>query len=676
MSASTHAGARSITSKLILVLLVVGLLPMLGTAYYTLQGGLGHIARQEQMNLQLLAETTANRLDQLIGNVEKVVRMLAADQEVIAFLDGDANARDRFRATTQQSLDSIVEVVPMFESVYLMDREGTFVAATNHKVVGKNFSFRNYFQNAIDGNIFVSDMIFGSTSGQAGVYFSGPVYDAKQQNIIGVAVVKLTAQAFTAILDSIGESHTTRPFLVDEDGVILHHPNPAVRFRTLKQLVQEQHDTILERKRYPVEQLISLDMAALYNTLQQHRGSGHTRFDAPLDSEPEVAGFAPMQRQPWTIVISEPETLFAEPLNRLFDQTLYSILLVATVILLIAAVWGRALTRPLQRIMQAAGAIEGGQYKDEKEPFDPARLELAPVTRRGDELGHLARVFESMAQQVYRREEELESLVALRTDELAQKHAQLEAAHHRIGEELKVAKALQLSILPTEFPQTGLYDLHAVMTPAREVGGDFYDFFMLNDQHVGIVVADVSGKGVPASFFMAVARTEMQNAAHELVSPGRVLQQVNDRLCRENPLELFVTVLYGILDLSNGEFVYASGGHNPPLHLRSNGDVSEMALTDGVALGVMEALDYDEARITLLPGDQVVFYTDGVTEAFSSSDEQFGEPRLMAAVTHAAAGSARITTDTVVAAVAEFSAGMEAFDDLTCLAVRFNGGSS
>jgi len=311
--------------------------------------------------------------------------------------------------------------------------------------------------------------------------------------------------------------------------------------------------------------------------------------------------------------------------------------------------------------------VEGG-------PFDPGQLALAPVTRRQDELGELARVFESMAGEVYRRQEELEELVDARTRELADKHAQLQAVHLRVAEELRVAKSLQQAILPTRFPADPRYDLFAVMTPAREMGGDFYDFFELTGNRIGVVVADVSGKGVPAAFFMAVARTEMHNAAQAAAGPGEALQAVNEVLCRENPLELFVTVLYGVFDPEGGHFTYACGGHNPPVRTDASGRSDLLPGTDGVALGVMEGLEYDEATVTLGAGERIVLYTDGITEAFSANGEAFGEARLLEVCEEGGPHPARTTTERIVAAVDAFCTGVEPSDDVTCLVLHHREG--
>ena len=661
----------SLTWKLSLVLLAAALLPMLGTAYYTLQAGIDRVAGQEQQNLRLLATTTAERIEQLLGNVRKVVPMLAASPEVVAFLDSDGAGRERYRAATEENLATVARVVPMFESVYLMDRSGVFVATTNPKVQGKRYDFRPYFRRAIRGELYISNLRFGSTSGRPGLYFSGPVQH-EDGRILGVAVVKLRFDAITSILNRIGDEQVATPMLVDSRGVVVNHPEPGLRHHSLAPLAPDVERRELQEKDLPVDRIDSLGLDALWQAISA-APSGEARFQTPRGGR-QVAGFARLERVPWTVVMGKTEARFAAPLNELFRHALYGVSGVAILVLVVSAGAGRALVRPLTRLAGAADRVKRGAIRVEDGPFDPRQLGLAPVTRRRDELGELARVFESMAGEVYRRQEELEELVDARTRELADKHAELQAAHLRVAEELRVAKSLQQAILPTRSPADPRYDLFAVMTPAREMGGDFYDFFELEGGRVGVVVADVSGKGVPAAFFMAVARTEMNNAAQALAGPGQALETVNEVLCRKNPLELFVTVLYGVFDPESGRFTYACGGHNPPLRVDGSGHGRFLPGTDGVALGVMEGLGYEEATVTLSAGERIVLYTDGITEAFSADGEAFGEGRLLEVCEEQGPHSARTTTERIVAAVDAFCTGVEPSDDVTCLVLHHREG--
>ena len=241
-----------------------------------------------------------------------------------------------------------------------------------------------------------------------------------------------------------------------------------------------------------------------------------------------------------------------------------------------------------------------------------------------------------------------------------------------LKQELAVAKNVQMSVLPAIPAPSRYFDLYAQMTPAREIGGDFYDYFSVDEFRLGVVIADVSGKGVPAALFTLVTRALLKSAARNHQSPARCLNDVNELLSQQNDALMFVTLFYGVLDLRNGEFLYSNGGHNTPRIVRPADDVVEsMPLTGNMALGVIEGHVFNEARVQLAPGDALFLYTDGVTEACNTADDEFGERRLDQELgKHQKAMGDMV--DVVIKAVETFAIGMEQFDDITCLALRWN----
>ena len=236
--------------------------------------------------------------------------------------------------------------------------------------------------------------------------------------------------------------------------------------------------------------------------------------------------------------------------------------------------------------------------------------------------------------------------------------------------ELNVASNIQQSILPTRFPEGPDFQVFGSMEPARSVGGDFYDVYRLEDGNIGLAIADVSDKGVPASLFMMSARTLLKGSSIGRIEPGAVLQEVNNLLNEDNDASMFVTVLYGVFAPDTGRFTYASGGHNSPLVVHADGSTELLPLTDGVALGLMPDLTYLENTVTLAPGDTVVLYTDGVTEAMDSEDNEFGDERLLAIFGGKPPTGGRSANDAVFAAVSEFAGETPQSDDITCLALH------
>ena len=233
--------------------------------------------------------------------------------------------------------------------------------------------------------------------------------------------------------------------------------------------------------------------------------------------------------------------------------------------------------------------------------------------------------------------------------------------------ELDVARWMQQSILPTQFPKGPGYSVYGKMEAARNVGGDFFDVLQLNEGRIGLAIADVSDKGVPAALFMMSSRTLLKSTAMGGTNPGEVLRQANELLQEDNEAGMFVTVLYGVYDPSNSELTYANGGHNSPLVVHRNGTSTLLPMTQGIALGVAPNIQYKQNTVTLFPGDTVVFYTDGVTEAMNGAEEQFGLDRLRQLFSATAPQDPEKANLVVFEAVNAFVGDTPHSDDITCL---------
>ena len=236
--------------------------------------------------------------------------------------------------------------------------------------------------------------------------------------------------------------------------------------------------------------------------------------------------------------------------------------------------------------------------------------------------------------------------------------------------ELDVASGIQQSILPTVFPSRDDYQIYASMEPARNVGGDFFDVVRLEGNRVGLAIADVSDKDVPAALFMMSSRTWMKGAAISSLEPGTVLGEVNALLHEDNETQMFVTVLYAVYDPETGEFTYASGGHDAPLLVHPDGSSELLPLTGGIALGIVSDLAYGQNSVVVDHGETLVLYTDGVTEAMNGEGEQFGIERLRKVFSDRAPKDANEAAHKVFEAVNTFADGAAQSDDITCLTIR------
>jgi sigma-B regulation protein RsbU (phosphoserine phosphatase) len=242
--------------------------------------------------------------------------------------------------------------------------------------------------------------------------------------------------------------------------------------------------------------------------------------------------------------------------------------------------------------------------------------------------------------------------------------------------DLSVAARIQQSILPRvfpAFPDRKELDIYAEMATAKEVGGDFYDFYFIDQDRLAFVVGDVSGKGVPAAIFMAMCRTLLKGVASQVAHPGECLRRVNAMLVPESDSSMFVTIFYAVLNTRTGEMQYSNGGHNAPYLVRAGGTVDQLEAVGGLFLGAIENLDYDVKKISLQPGDTVFIYTDGVTEAMNAQQELFGEERLLASLQQAGTLPLKDVVRRMTSDIMTFAAGAQQADDITMLALRYLG---
>jgi len=249
------------------------------------------------------------------------------------------------------------------------------------------------------------------------------------------------------------------------------------------------------------------------------------------------------------------------------------------------------------------------------------------------------------------------------------------AENERIGAELNVATKIQASMLPCifpPFPHRPEFDIYASMQPAKEVGGDFYDFFFVDERTLAVVMADVSGKGVPAALFMVIAKTLIKSNAQSGKSPGEVFESVNNILCENNDTGMFVTTFMGYLEIDTGKFSYVNAGHTPPI-LRAGGRVDYVRTKPGFVLAGMDGMKFSQGEITLRRGDELFLYTDGVTEAMNNEKALFGTARLMEAVRANAGGSLKAFAVSIKREIDRFAEGAEQADDITMLALRYVG---
>ena len=313
----------------------------------------------------------------------------------------------------------------------------------------------------------------------------------------------------------------------------------------------------------------------------------------------------------------------------------------------------RILIRPLGKLHRAAQELVQSNM-DQLENF---RLDIS--TR--DELEELAGAFQYMTVELA---EYIRNLAAVTAEK------------ERIGAELEVATQIQASMLPCifpAFPERKEFDIYASMTPAKEVGGDFYDFFLVDDNHLAMVIADVSGKGVPAALFMVIAKTLLKNSAQTGASPKQVLERVNNQLCENNDAEMFVTVWLGVLDLTTGLLTAANAGHEYPALRRAQGEFELIKDKHGFVLAGMEGARYQEYTLKLEPGDTLFVYTDGVAEATDAGEVLYGTDRMLNALNALGGAVPDELLRGMKRDIDAFVGQAPQFDDITMLGLRYIG---
>ena len=330
--------------------------------------------------------------------------------------------------------------------------------------------------------------------------------------------------------------------------------------------------------------------------------------------------------------------------------------LASVVVLLVGTITSvfvvRRLTSPVSLLCTGAKVIGSGEYQTSV---------INPVARRNDELGELARTFQDMVESLKLHMKELERTTA---------------AKERIESELRVATEIQTSMLPRTFPpfpDRKEFDIFATMTPAREVGGDFYDFFFTEENKLCFLIGDVCGKGIPAALFMAISKTLLKTEALRGLSPEQILTRVNDILYPDNDLSMFFTGFCVILNAENGEMLFANGGHNPPLICTADGGFQFIPMPKSLVVGVMPDVKFESQKLILKPNDVIFMYTDGVTEAVNPEEQLFSSDRLKHCLSNLKGRDPTYIINAVRAEIETFTRGMPQYDDITMLALRFDG---
>ncbi len=377
--------------KMTLAMVATALAPMLITAYYNLGRTQEHVATVELSNLEQLAGSTAGRISQLLNDSRNLADYVGTDEDFVAYLQKPTEAG------TQQilrKLQGLVKANPDIQFTMVMDTAGTAVVATDPNVMGKNFKFREYFKEAMEGRRHMTGIVVGSVAGAAGVFYSRPVFDPSG-GVIGAVVMRILAQPIGQMLAQARVGNERTPFLIDSMGVVVWHPNEKQMFKSLTPLNKAQLDEIKADQRFRRTTIDSMNEPKLAAAMLGAKNRGNVSYHSTVSQREEIAGFAPVPGHDWVVGVSESRDYFAAPLERLFQNVLVSVVLVGAVFLLLALWFARTIVRPIEQLTAAAHALKSGDY-------DKANI----AVRANDEVGQLARTFNVMIDVLRQRERE------------------------------------------------------------------------------------------------------------------------------------------------------------------------------------------------------------------------------------------------------------------------------
>lgn len=513
-----------------------------------------------------------------------------------------------------------------------------------------------YTGAAAKKDLYFTDVETDAFNGQIGIVCALPVYhDGKLAAVVGADFF------LDSLQEAVEASEQYGGFIciVNEQGHVIFSPRKEGLFQV--RLSSESEDLRVSggddlaafvndsmKENTPVR-LVEADGVQYYMSGVPLSSIGWTIISAVSKEEADKPTV--MMEEQYDSILGEAVASYSEEISQ--AKRMILILLFVVVILSIssALVLSKRIVKPLNTMTRTMESLS----------VTREQFRMEDTYRTGDEVEVLAEKFASLS---------------ARTIHYVGQVKKVTAEKERIKSELGMATAIQVSQLPhlfPAFPDRKEFDIYASMTPAKEVGGDFYDFFLVDDDHIGLVMADVSGKGVPAALFMMVSKILIRNRVQNGEGPGEALRNVNNQLMEGNEVEFFVTVWLAVVEISTGRGVVVNAGHEHPVLRRSDGKFELIKYRHSLAVAAMENVRFKEREFQLYPGDTVFVYTDGVAEASNSKNELYGTDRMLSILNQNLDADPEEVLRGVMRGISDFVDGAEQFDDITMLCFRYNG---
>ena len=555
---------------------------------------------------------------------------------------------------SSDKLSSCFVATPDGNILFVDDRAGAYFDE-NGKVYDFEVTSRPWYHRAVDaGELIFTGVESDAFTDIAGLVCAAPVYkDGKLVAVVGADIF------LTSVRDYVENTATNGGFVcvISEKGQVLFSPNKEGTFKP--ELSANAPDL---RKSENADLARFIGEALTGNTgleLITVDGADYYMTGAPMTT----VGWAVLSavereitREPTAAMLKNYDEINAESLAVYRDSAAHSAetFLILTLVIVTLAIGGALavasrIVKPLEHMTKRINSLSGSD----------TAFEMEDVYRTDDEIQILAESFASLS---------------AKTREYIAQITEITAEKERIGTELALATRIQADMLPNiypAFPGKPEFDIYASMDPAREVGGDFYDFFLIDDDHLCMVMADVSGKGVPAALFMMASKIILSQYAMTGKSPAQILTDTNALICSNNREDMFVTVWLGILEISTGKLTAANAGHEYPVVRQPDGKFGLYMDRHGFVIGGMEGLKYKQYELTLKPGAKLFLYTDGVPEATNVENELFGTDRMLDALNSEPDAAPERMLQNVRRAVDGFVKDAEQFDDLTMLCLEY-----
>lgn len=513
-----------------------------------------------------------------------------------------------------------------------------------------------YLGAAQSDSLFFTDVLQDTFTGEIGITCSMPV--RQNGRLVAVVAADMFLNEMAQAVESSGDA-VNYTCIINDKGHVLFSPM--------------NQGTLSARAADSASDLRFSEQEDLAAFIRDALGGMTGIRELNLDGDLVYLSGAPVETLGWTVVsvvdkaaterptvmmeqqvdevLADAAVSYNQRLNRSKQTILIMLLLILVLGCIAANRVSRQIVRPLDRMTSRVGSLSG----------EDLQFKMEPEYRTGDEIEILAESFATLS---------------ARTLHYIDQVKQVTAEKERIGAELNMATAIQASQLPRlfpAFPNRPEFDIYATMDPAKEVGGDFYDFFLVDDDHIAMVLADVSGKGVPAALFMMVSRVLIKSHLQSGESPAQVLAAVNNQLCDGNDPGFFVTVWLAVLEISTGRGVAANAGHEHPALRRAGGEYALVVYRHSPAVAVMDGISFREHSFELHPGDSVFVFTDGVSEATNAEEELFGTDRMLDALNRQPDADPMTILRNVKEDIDAFVGDAEQFDDITMLCLKYVG---